>query len=47
MAMDSTFLENIQKLEEIGTHEEKLYYILEIYMKLSLLKIPPYSDIPI
>jgi DNA-binding CsgD family transcriptional regulator len=38
MAMDSTFLDNIQKLEEIGTHEEKLYYILEIYMKLFPVK---------
>ncbi|CAM3584745.1 hypothetical protein GCM10009865_30080 [Aeromicrobium ponti] len=32
MSMDSTFLDNIQILAEVDTHEEKLYKILEVYM---------------
>ncbi|MBT2689380.1 helix-turn-helix transcriptional regulator [Bacillus sp. ISL-47] len=32
MTIDPTFLDNIQILEEVDTHEEKLYKILEVYM---------------
>lgn len=32
MIMDSTFLDHIQILEEVDSHEEKLYKILELYM---------------
>ncbi|WP_394139329.1 response regulator transcription factor [Cytobacillus oceanisediminis] len=32
MSKDSTFLDNIQILDEVDTHEEKLYKILEVYM---------------
>ncbi|WP_276570959.1 hypothetical protein [Cytobacillus firmus] len=38
MAIESTILDNIQNLEDIESHEEKLYKILEVYMNIFPVK---------
>ncbi|MBG9443939.1 LuxR C-terminal-related transcriptional regulator [Cytobacillus firmus] len=38
MAIESTILDNIHNLEDIESHEEKLYKILEVYMNIFPVK---------